>query len=342
MSGRYIYWIEELRKEQKDLAGNKCANLGEMAGLGLPVPAGFAFSVEAYTTFLNESGADDEIKKYLKEQGSSINDTIKQGEISKHLRRIVQSAAVPNEIEKAIADYYEELRRKCNSQEIAVSVRSSGPVSHPGQYETLLNISGISDLIESVKKVWASTFNPRSLAFRIQKGLPLESDPIGIAVLKMVDAKAAGIIFTADPNTGDTTRMIIEANWGLGESVVSGQSTPDIFTLDKNTLELIEKKLGPKSRYTASGKAGITEVEASPGKSSVFCISDKEAREIAELGKTLEEHYGAPQDIEWAVTQDAVPGNNIVLLQTRNEVIAQEKSSSDQIIDLMLDRFSGR
>ena len=191
-----------------------------------------------------------------------------------------------------------------------------------------------------MKKVWASTFNPRSLAFRIQKGLPPDSDPIGIAVLKMVDARAAGIIFTADPNTGDSSKMIIEANWGLGESVVSGQSTPDIFTLDKNSLEITDKKLGPKSSYMIPDKKGITEVKSSSEKSSTFCISDTEAKAIAGLGKVLEDHFGAPQDIEWATVHGTETTENIFLLQTRNEVIAQEKSSSDQIIDLMINRFS--
>jgi pyruvate,water dikinase len=340
LSGRYIYRIEELRKEQKELAGNKCANLGEMAGMGLPVPGGFALTVEAYKDFLSETGAADEIQKYLKEQGKSVNDTARHGEISEYLRGLVQSAVMPEEMEKAITDYYEGLCRKYGTQQLAVSVRSSGPVSHPGQYETLLNVAGRSELIESVKKVWASTFNPRSLAFRSQKGLPLESDLIGIAVLKMVDAKAAGIIFTADPNTGDGSKMIIEANWGLGESVVSGQSTPDIFTLDKNALEITEKKLGPKSSYMTPDKKGITEVKSSSEKSSAFCISDAEAKAIAGLGKVLEDHFGAPQDIEWATVHGTETTENIFLLQTRNEVIAQEKSSSDQIIDLMINRFS--
>ncbi|MFC1920466.1 PEP/pyruvate-binding domain-containing protein [Chloroflexota bacterium] len=338
MSGKNIFWFEELGKEHKDLVGNKCANLGEMAGIGLPVPEGFALSVEAYSEFLSNTGAAEEINKHLKKSGAAGQ----SNELSNNLRRIVQSAAMPDEMEKEVIGYYEELCRKCGTGQVAVSVRSSGPVSHPGQYETYLNITGAAKVLENIKKVWASTFNSRSLAFRNQKELPLESAPIGVAVLKMVDAKAAGIIFTADPNTGDTSRMIIEANWGLGESVVSGQSTPDIYTLDKNTLKIIEKKLGPKSSYITTNGVGTAEVETSQEKSSAFCISDEEASTIAGLAKRLEDHFGAPQDVEWAVAQDTESADSIILLQTRNAVIAQEKSSSDQIIDLMLNRFSGK
>ncbi len=338
MSGKWIFWLEELRREHKEQVGNKCANLGEMAGLGLPIPGGFALSVDAYLDFMDRTGATDEVQKHLNRSGSEAT---KLDELSAGIRRAVESADMPEQIKEEVVQHYRELCRKCNAPAVAVSVRSSGPVSHPGQYETCLNVSGELELIDNIRKVWASTFNARSLSFRKQKALPLESDPIGIAVLKMVNARAAGIIFTADPNTGDASRMIIEANWGLGESVVGGSSTPDIYTLDKDTLEIIEKKLGPKAAYITAGKTGVTEMKTPPEKSSAFCLSDEEAKAIAELGKKLENHFGVPQDVEWAVDQDAVLPDSIVLLQTRAEVIAQEKSTTDQIVDLMLNRFSG-
>jgi len=341
VSDKWIFRLEELGQEHGDLVGKKCANLGEIARMGLAVPGGFALSVDAYRDFMNMTPAANEIREYFSRSGSSPDDTGQFDGLSASIRRIVESEAMPEEMKEKVIEYYRELCRKCNIPEVAVSVRSSGPVSHPGQYETYLNVSGESEVIDKIKKVWASTFNARSLAFRKQKALPLESDPIGVAVLGMVRAKAAGIIFTADPNTGDTSRMIIEANWGLGESVVSGSSTPDIYTLNKDTLEVVEKTLGPKSRYITPGEAGTTEVETSPEKSSAFCLSDEEAKAIAGLGKKLEDRFNAPQDIEWAIDQDAALPESIVLLQTRAEVIAQEKSHADQIVDLMLNRFSG-
>ena len=246
---------------------------------------------------------------------------------------------MPREIEEIVLCYYKELCRRY-AAEVAVSVRSAGTVSHPGQYETYLNIIGESDLIDKVKRVWGSTFNPRSLAFRSRKGEPLESDPIGVAVLKMVNARAAGIIFTANPNTGDTTRMIIEANWGLGESVVSGESTPDVYILDKESLKIREKKLGPKSRYVTFKEVGVAEEEIPPEKSGQFCLSDEEVKEIGKLGKILEEHFGVPQDAEWAVDEELPFPESVILLQTRAEVIAQKKSPVDQVVDLMLRRLS--
>jgi pyruvate,water dikinase len=170
--------------------------------------------------------------------------------------------------------------------------------------------------------------------------MSLVSDPIGVAVLEMVAAQAAGVIFTADPNTGDTRRMIIEANWGLGESVVSGDSIPDVYILDKEGLEIKERKLGPKCRYVTIKEVGVAKEELPPEKSGQFCLSDDEAREIGRLGKVLEEHFDKPQDVEWVVEEGVPLPESIVLLQTRPEVIAKTKPPVDKIVDLMLDRIS--
>ena len=338
MSERWVLWLEELGQEHNDLVGKKCANLGEMTKIGLRVPPGFALSVEAYRDFMSMTGAIYEIQEYLTKFGPK--DLKQFNQSSADIRQIVQSKVMPEEMEETIVSYYKELCRRCNTAEVAVSTRSAGPVSHPGQYETHLNVIGESDLVDRIKKVWASTFNPRSLVFRSRQGMPLESEPIGVAVLKMVNARAAGIIFTADPNTGDTTRMIIEANWGLGESVVSGESTPDVYILDKESLEIRERKLGPKSRYVTFKEVGVAGEEIPPEKRGKFCLSDEEAKEIAKLGKILENHFGVPQDAEWAIDEDLPFPESVILLQTRAEVIAQRKSPVDQIVDLMLNRFS--
>jgi len=338
VSEKWVLWFEELGQEHSDLVGRKCANLGEMVKMGLRVPPGFAVSVEAYRDFMNMTGAVDEIRKYLAK--SNPKDLKQFNQSSVDIGQIIQSKAIPEKIEKAIVSHYQELSRRCHTDEVAVSTRSAGPASHPGQYETYLNVVGKLDLVDKIKKVWASTFNPRSLAFRSRKKMPLESDPIGVAVLKMVKARSAGVIFTADPNTGDTARMIIEGNWGLGEGVVGGELTPDVYILDKKSLKIREKKLGPKSRYVAFKKVGVAKKKAPPEKSGKFCLSDREAREIGKLGRLLEEHFGVPQDAEWAVEEGKPFPESITLLQTRAEIIAQDKAPADQIVDLMLDRMS--
>lgn len=337
MSKNWVIWFEGLGREDNDLVGKKCANLGEMTRMGLKVPPGFALSIDAYRDFMDMTGAIEEISKYL--AMAKPKDITQFNQSSADIRQILQSKAIPKEMEKVIALYYKELCRRC-ATEVPVSTRSSGPSSHPGQYETYLNVVGELDLFDKIKKVWSSTFNPRSLAFRSRNKMSLVSGPIGVAVLKMVDAQAAGVIFTADPNTGNTRRMIIEANWGLGESVVSGDYTPDVYILDKEGLEIKERKLGPKCRYVTCKEAGVAEEELPAEKTSQFCLSDDEAREIGRLGKVLEEHFGKPQDVEWVVEEGVPLPESIVLLQTRPEVIAKTKPPVDKIVDLMLDRIS--
>jgi pyruvate,water dikinase len=339
MPERYIFWIEELGQEHCEIVGKKCGNLGEMAKIGLLVPPGFALSVEAYKDFMIQTNARREVQNYLSQWSGDI-ETIEQfNHASRDIRQIVESKEMPETMKDTILSFYDGLCRRCDCI-VAVSTRSAGPMSHPGQYETYLNVKGKADLLEKIKKVWASSFNPRSLAFRKRKALPLEDDPIGVAVLKMVNARAAGVVFTADPNTGDTSRMIMEANWGLGESVVSGELLPDVYVLKKDTLEILEKKLGKKSKYVTCKELGVAEEECPADLSGAFCLRDEEAKEIGKLGILLENHFGVPQDVEWAIERDLELPKSIILLQTRPAVIARKKSPVDQVVDLMLNLYS--
>ena len=342
MSAKWISWFEEFGQEWNNWVGKKCANLGEMTRLGLRVPPGFALSLEAYKNFMSLTGAAEEIRKYLNNSGYSFEKIKHFNDASSKLREIVESKELPAEMKEKILSHYEELCRRCTMEDAAVATRSAGAASHPGQYETHLNVKGKSDLIEKIIKVWSSSFNPRSLSARHRLGLPLETDPIGVAVLKMVNARAAGVLFTADPNTGDRSRMIIEANWGLGESVVGGEAMPDVFILDKESLQVIEKKLGSKKKYITFKKIGVVEQETPDEKQTAFCLSEEEAREIGQLGKLLEAHFNVPQDTEWAIDDDLGFPENVILLQTRPEVIAQKKKPVDQVVDMMLTRFIKR
>lgn len=340
MSEKYIFWFEELGQEHCEMVGKKCGNLGEMAKIGLPIPPGFALSLDAYKDFMLQTNALQEIRDYLGKREGRIENIQHFNEASKEIRQIVESKEMPGTMKEMILSCYDHLCQRCNCRDVAVSTRSAGPVSHPGQYETYLNVKGKAELLEKIKKVWASSFNPRSLSFRKRKGLPLENDPIGVAVLKMVNARTAGIIFTADPNTGDTSRMIIEANWGLGESVVGGEAMPDVFILNKDNLEIVEKRLGKKSRYVTCKDLGIVEEECPADLSASFCLSDEEIKEIGKLGIRLEKHFGVPQDVEWAIDKDYELPQSVILLQTRAEVIVQKKTPVDQVLDLIVRRWT--
>ncbi len=336
MSGQWLYWFEELGKEHNDVVGKKCAHLGEMARIGMPVPHGFALSVHAYSYFMNETGATAELTAMIERTQISAEDIDGINKLSASIREAVEAKRIPPDMEAAILSYYDGLCQKCGCAEVAVATRSAGAVSHPGQYETYLNVKGRADVLEKVRKVWASTFNARSVAYRLRKGLAVASGPIGVAVLEMVQARSAGIAFSVDPNTGDEN-IIVEANWGLGESVVSGELTPDRWVIDKETLKVKQGILGKKEKTTCFVDNGVVEKETPAEKRCTYCCDEVELAEIGRLVKELEKHFGVPQDIEWAVAEDR-PFPNIVLLQARPAVVVK-KTAADSVVDMMLGMF---
>ncbi len=339
MGEKILYWMEELGEEHGDIVGRKCANIGAISKIGLPIPPGFALSVDAYREFMIKTNALEEIKKYLQKFEDGLKTIEQFNNASKEIRQIVEAKEMPEKMKKEILENYKDLSLRCGAPDVPVSTRSAGPKSHPGQYETYLNVKGESELLEKIKKVWASSFNSRSLAMRAQKGLLLESDPIGVAVLKMVNARCAGVMFTADPNTGDTSTMIIEANWGLGESVVGGEVMPDIYIVDKESEKPIKKTLGKKNKFIKASEKGVVADDTPEEKSLAFCLSDIELKEVVKLGKALEDNFNVPQDVEWAVDDDLPFPENIILLQTRAEIIVVKKNPVDQIADYMMNLF---
>jgi pyruvate,water dikinase len=337
MPERLAYWLEELRTEHNDIVGKKCANLGEMARIGLSIPRGFALSVHAYSVFMDETGAADQVSEVL--SATNVTHTDMEGiqELSATLRQIMESKPMPPELEEVILSFYEKLCGRCEYTDVAVSTRSAGAASHPGQYETYLNVKGKADVLEKIKKVWGSTYNARSITNRLRKNLTAISVPIGVAVLEMVNARSAGIAFSVDPNTGDETRMIVEANWGLGESVVSGELIPDRWVLDKETCEVRDRQLGKKETVVSLAADGVIEQETPVEKGNAFCCTDTELSEIGRLAKELENHFNEPQDIEWAITEDR-GFSSVILLQARPAVVVK-KSASDAVVDMMVGMF---
>lgn len=324
---KFVYWLEDLDKEDLYLAGRKCCGLGEMLRSGLPVPPGFAVSLKAYETFIDETGVGRAILEYLEDKAERLKDDVGlMEEVGVHISQLIESKPMPDKIRDAVLEHYQKLCAKSGVPDVNVAIRSSGPVSMPGQFDTFLNIHGPEKVIEHVKKVWASSFNSRAVAYRMQRGMRVESSPIGVAVLKMVNAKSSGVMFTLDPLNGDLSRIFIEGSWGLGESLVSGQVTPDKYTVDKVTLQITKRVICSKKIKMVYGPGGhIMSVDVPPGEADLPCLEDTEVTQLARLGKKVELHYGVPQDLEWAVDKDLPPPDNIILLQTRPETVWSKK-----------------
>jgi pyruvate,water dikinase len=339
---KLIFRFEELGREHKPLVGKKCANLGEMRRLGLPVPPGFATSIAMYRRFAKETGAAAEIAAYVKQMGRLKGQNIAVfDEMSRKIRGIIESKEMPPALAKMIATYYQELEKNGEAPDGAVSVRSSGTESRPGMFETYLNVVGIEDVLDKIKKVWSSAYTARAIALRVNKDIAITGDELGVAVSPMINARSAGISFTLDPVTGDTSRIIINSSWGLGEGVVSGTEGIDRFVVDKESLKVIESSIGKKARKVVSQKRGVGRDDVPLKQQSAPSLSQDEVIAIAKLALLLEERLGSAQDMEWAIDAEATPPDNIVLLQTRPArlTVRKPESVTDRMIDLIVQKF---
>jgi len=322
-------WFEEIGKEDVPLVGGKVANLGEMLQAGIPVPPGFAVTAQAYKRFITEMGIAEKIYKTIEETVTDINVPKQFEEASKKVRKIIEPTPMPREIKEAIEKAYRELSKRVKSTQVFVAVRSSATAedlpgaSFAGQQETYLNVRGERELIQKTVRCWSSLFTPRAIYYRTQKGFKHEQVLISVGVQMMVNAKTAGVTFTINPVTGEQNQTIIEANWGLGESVVSGAVTPDNYVVDKKTLKVIDKKIAKKVvEYVPDSKTGKTiHVNVPAKRQRQPCLTDEEIVKIAELAKHIEEHYGHPQDVEWAIDRNLPFPKNIFIVQSRPETV---------------------
>jgi len=307
-----------------------------MLQAGIPVPHGFAITAHAYKKFIEETGIAQQIYKIIEETVTDLSDPKQYEEASKKVRKIIESTRMPSEIENAIKQAYKKLCERTGSAQVFVAVRSSATAedlpdaSFAGQQETYLNVKGEEELIEKTVKCWSSLFTPRAIFYRTQKGFAHEKVLISVGVQKMVNAKAAGVMFTINPVTGDPNQIVIEGNWGLGEAVVSGAVTPDDYIVDKNTLQIIEKHIAKKTvEYIRDPKTGKTiPADVPPDRQEKPCLTDEEVVKLAELAKCIEKHYGRAQDIEWAIDKDLPFPENIFIVQSRPETVWSAKTAA--------------
>jgi len=327
----FIKWIAEVGKDDALLVGGKGANLGEVAKLAT-VPPGFIVTSEAFRYFQQSVGLAERIREVL-------NAYIKSGEpeeyekASAEIRRMVEEAPLPPELEKAIVEAYMRLGEEVGIKDVAVAVRSSATAedipeaSFAGQQDTYLNVRGAEKVVYYVKKVWSSLYTARALYYRDKMGIPHEKSLMAVVVQKLVNARSAGVIFTLDPTNGDTSKVVIEASWGLGESVARGLVTPDEYVVDKATFKIVEKRISPKKVAVVRDEAGLTrEVELPLEKANAPALSDEEAVELAKMAVKLEQHYGHALDIEFAVDADLPFPRNLFILQARPETVWSRKA----------------
>jgi rifampicin phosphotransferase len=308
-----------------DNVGGKGMSLARLAQAGLPVPGGFHVTTEAYCQFVAANGLQAKILAALRDVDPALPSTLESVSVS--IGNLFADATIPEQVTAAIIDAYVEINRKLPAtgahlpgtsgprssgveNQISVAVRSSATAedlpgaSFAGQQETFLNIRGKDALLEAVKKCWASLWTARAIAYRIKNGIDQNTVTLAVVVQELIFADAAGVVFTANPVSGDRDEILINAAWGLGEAVVSGAVTPDTITVDKKKGGVIRRETAEKSVMTTWTDLGTQNIPVLSSRSKKEVLSNAQAKKLAQYGVQIETLYGMPMDIEWALARE--------------------------------------
>ncbi|HML05945.1 MAG TPA: phosphoenolpyruvate synthase, partial [Methanobacterium sp.] len=337
---KYVEFFEGLKKEDVAIAGGKGANLGELTQAGIPVPPGFVITAATYDKFIKETGIFDEIMGIL--DAIDVNNNKQLQEASVRIKKIITDSYMPDDIRTIILEAYNALCGRIGKEDAFVAIRSSATAedlpeaSFAGQQDTFLNIKGTNDVLTYVQKCWASLFESRAIFYREENDFDHSKVYIAVVVQEMVDAEKAGVMFTAHPSTGEE-KILIEGAWGLGEGVVSGTVTPDTYWIDKKTGEILETVISEKNvMFTKDPETGSTvkiEVPADMKKKRV--LSEEELAELTAMGKRIHEHYGSPQDTEWAINQGKVymlQSRPVTTINASNGTVAEGVEEEREIV----------
>ena len=329
----FIVWYDRYDPEQKPLVGGKNASLGEMMRAEMPVPPGFALTTDAYSLIWRDRELVERVNELLR--GLDHDDFSHNLEVSHQIRHLIEGEPVPDEVVDALSGAYESLCRHCDVDDLPVAVRSSATAedlpdaSFAGQQDTFLWIQGVPSLIEHVRRCWSSLFTDRAIAYRHTMGYLHQAIGMSVAVQKMVDPIASGVAFTLNPSNGDRSQVAIDASWGLGEAVVSGEVTPDNFLVDKVLREVVKREISTKLvEYRLTDHGIVEKVEIDAERQTTPSVTDDELIAIAQLARQAERHYGCPQDVEWAIDRHLPDGENVVMLQSRPETVWSQQQQA--------------
>jgi pyruvate, water dikinase len=321
-----VAWFKDLDIHAVLRVGGKGASLGELRRAGIAIPDGFVLTTDAFRSFIGvawqQLGLEQRVAALKGADNATLNTRCAE------IRDAVVQLACPADLQQAISAAYQELS---DGGKHTVAVRSSATsedsadASFAGLQDTYLWVRDEQAMLEAVKKCWASLYNAESVSYRLRLGVPEAQLAMAVVIQRMVNSRCSGVMFTRSPTTGDRSVITLEASWGLGSSIVSGEVTPDKFVINKITREITRRDIADKHiAHVPSEAGGVLEQDVAENLRKQQCISDAEIHALADIAKQVERHYGKPQDIEWALDQDG----NVLLLQSRPETVWSSKDSA--------------
>lgn len=324
-----VVWLEDVGIEDVPMVGGKGASLGEMINAEIPVPRGFCVTAQAFRHFIDETDIANDIFSALH---VNVDDTADLARAADKAKELVLVTRMPQNIRDEIAKAYAELTKR-EGKETFVAVRSSATAedipeaSFAGQQETFLNVKGTEAVVEAVQKCWASLYGARAIFYREKQGFSHESVNIAVVVQKMVDSDTAGVMFTSNPTTGEP-EAVIEASWGLGETVVSGAVSPDTYVIDRRSRKINVSIATKNVMIIKDPNTGETVKKDVPDDlRNKRVLSDDEIYSILDLGEIVEDHYSMPQDVEWGIEK-----GKVYMLQSR-PITTIRKQGGEKILE---------
>jgi pyruvate, water dikinase len=317
-----ILWFENYSSADAPVLGGKNTSLGTLLAAGLPVPPGFAVSADCYRKALAEGGLTGQLDALV--AAVDPHDPGSVAAAGARARALIGSLATSRDMADAIRAAYRELCSRCGDDDVPVAVRSSATcedspdASFAGEHDTYLWVRGGDSVVAHVLRCWASLFTDRGIAYRIERGYGRASVAMSVGVQQMVRPRTAGVAFTLNPLNGDRSQVAIDASWGFGEAVVSGEVTPDNYLVDKVMGTITRRTISAKTlEYRLVDGDAVTAVAVDADRQSVPCLTDDEILAVAALARRSEKHYRCPQDVEWALEDSG----DVLLLQSRPETV---------------------
>ena len=323
----FIKPFSQLSKTDVFIAGGKGASLGEMTQAKIAVPPGFVILIDGFDRFLEETDLAIEIASQIKK--INYKDINSVDRFSNVIRDLIHDASMPQDLKKEFLKEFKKLNAKYVAIRSSATAEDSAVASWAGELETYLNTTE-NTLIENIKKCWSSLFTPRALFYAFEKKLITvdhqkkirartckklaDCYPVSVAVVvqKMVQSEVSGICFTVHPVTKDKNQMVIEVGFGLGEAIVGGKITPDTYVISKKDWAILDVNVSTQEMMIVRSEKGVDEVGVSKSKQSKQKLPGKQIIQLAKLCQKIEEHYGKPQDIEFAIEN-----NKIYITQSR-------------------------
>lgn len=310
-----MQWVKpfaEITKADADTAGGKGASLGEMTRAGIPVPPGFVVLAPAFDYFVTKSNLLSDIDAFLDEVDLNVVHTVENA--SKKIQSLIlrPDSKVPDDIAGELLRAFKELQTNYVAVRSSATAEDSSAAAWAGQLDTFLNTTE-ENLVENLKKCWASLYTPRAIFYRCEKGLKTCKVSVAVVIQKMVESEASGVAFSVHPVTEDRNQMIIEGAFGLGEAVVSGSITPDAYVLTKDPLAVIDVSIFVQDRGLFRKQGGGNEWrDLPPDEGKKQKLSDDQIVSLSQAVMKIEKHYGFPVDVEWGVERE-----KIYILQSR-------------------------